>query len=137
MQFTLPLSSYPDAETPYAQPHTRQTHPQQRPKRKSVNPIMVGVTIGLSVLVVLAVILFVASRYGNKPVEPETSGYVVDTVATAPDYEFVDEPLPEIDTMQADSLEQKQEQEAEQEPDDGVEPVPEEVKPVEADTTAL
>jgi len=133
MQFTLPLSSYPDTEIPNVQPHTSQTNHRQRPKRKSVNPIMVGVTIGLSVLVVLAIILFVASHYGNKPVEPETSGYVVDTIATAPDYELVDEPLPETDAMQTDSLEQEQKTE----PDADVEPVLEEVEPVEADTTAL
>lgn len=60
---------------------------------------MAGLTIGLFVLVVFAVILVAASRHGDGSLDPDTSGYISDTVVTQTDYLPLPDPvvIPEVD----------------------------------------
>lgn len=101
MRLTLPLSASSQDDitvTPLRRPAAKESPGK---KRNSVNPIMLGITLGFSILVVLAIILFTASHFADKPIEPASSGYIVDTVAVQPDYELPPEPelAPEIDTV--------------------------------------
>lgn len=131
MQFSLPLSEQQDTKPLHTSQYTHHTRKAQRSNDKSINPIMAGITIGLSLLAVLAVILFAASHYGNRPIEPETSGYINDTVATRPEYKPLPEPVQEegTDTIVKDAPIQEQETEPEEEP--------EKVELLEADTMAI
>ena len=119
MRLALPLSASSQDDitvTPLCRPAAKES---PKKSRNSVNPIMLGITLGFSILVVLAIILFTASHFADKPIEPASSGYIVDTVAVQPDYELPPEPelAPEIDTVIVDEpqkeTETRQEQEAE------------------------
>lgn len=117
MRLTLPLSASSQDDitvTPLCRPAAKES---PREKRNSVNPIMLGITLGFSILVVLAVILFTASHFADKPIEPASSGYIVDTVAVQLDYELPPEPelAPEIDTVIVDEPQQETETETRQE----------------------
>ncbi len=120
MRLTLPLSASSQDDitvTPLRRPAAKESPGK---KRNSVNPIMLGITLGFSILVVLAIILFTASHFADKPIEPASSGYIVDTVAVQPDYEFYELPpepelAPEIDTVIVDEPQQETETETRQE----------------------
>ena len=120
MRLTLPLSASSQDDitvTPLRRPAAKESPGK---KRNSVNPIMLGITLGFSILVVLAIILFTASHFADKPIEPASSGYIVDTVAVQPDYEFYELPpepelAPEIDTVIVDEPQQETEMETRQE----------------------
>lgn len=117
MRLALPLSASSQDDitvTPLRRPAAKESPGK---KRNSVNPIMLGITLGFSILVVLAVILFTASHFADKPIEPASSGYIVDTVAVQPDYELPPEPelAPEIDTVIVDEPQQETETETRQE----------------------
>lgn len=108
MRLTLPLSALSQDDitvTPLRRPAAKESPGKSR---NSVNPIMLGITLGFSILVVLAIILFTASHFADKPIEPASSGYIVDTVAVQPDYELPPEPelAPEIDTVIVDEQEE-------------------------------
>lgn len=116
MRLTLPLpaSSHDDVTvTPLRQPTAKGS---TKKSHNSVNPIMLGITLGFSTLVVLAIILFTASHFADSPIEPASSGYIVDTVAVQPDYELPPEPdiVPEIDTVIVDKPQPETEPEQEQ-----------------------
>lgn len=132
MQFTLPLTVYPKASSSGA---SSSCHAGRSPRSRSrrVNPVMIGITIGLSVLVALAAVLFFSSRFGNRPVKQNFSGYVVDTVATRIDYEHPSEPEYRPDTIVVDVPETEPEPEQEQE----TEPGPESEENVEVDTAVV
>lgn len=119
MRLALPLSASSQDDitvTTLCRPAAKES---PKKSRNSVKPIMLGITLGFSILVVLAIILFTASHFADKPIEPVSSGYIVDTVAVQPDYELPPEPelAPEIDTVIVDEPQQetetRQEQEAE------------------------
>lgn len=117
MRLALPLSASSQDDitvTPLRRPAAKES---PREKRNSVNPIMLGITLGFSILVVLAIILFTASHFADKPIEPASSGYIVDTVAVQPDYELPPEPdlSPEIDTVIVDEPQQETGPEVEKE----------------------
>ena len=117
MRLTLPLSASSQDDitvTPLRRPAAKESPGK---KRNSVNPIMLGITLGFSILVVLAIILFTASHFADKPIEPASSGYIVDTVAVQPDYELPPKPelAPEIDTVIVDEPQQETETETRQE----------------------
>ena len=117
MRLALPLSASSQDDitvTPLCRPAAKES---PREKRNSVNPIMLGITLGFSILVVLFVILFIVSYFADKPIEPASSGYIVDTVAVQPDYELPPEPelAPEIDTVIVDEPQQETETETRQE----------------------
>ena len=117
MRLALPLSASSQDDitvTPLCRPAAKES---PREKRNSVNPIMLGITLGFSILVVLAIILFTASHFADKPIEPASSGYIVDTGAVQPDYELPPEPelAPEIDTVIVDEPQQETETETRQE----------------------
>lgn len=88
--------------------------------RRLANRLLTLLLVCFSVLVVLAVIFLVTSRYTNRPVEPESSGYLVDTVAIMPNDDFELETStdtePEIDTVIVDKPP------VEAEPEQNVEP---------------
>lgn len=117
MRLALPLSASSQDDitvTPLCRPAAKES---PKKSRNSVNPIMLGITLGFSILVVLAIILFTASHFADKPIEPASSGYIVDTVAVQQDYELPPEPelAPEIDTVIVDEPQQETETETRQE----------------------
>lgn len=117
MRLALPLSASSQDDitvTTLCRPAAKES---PKKSRNSVKPIMLGITLCFSILVVLAIILFTASHFADKPIEPASSGYIVDTVAVQPDYELPPEPelAPEIDTVIVDEPQQETETETRQE----------------------